>query len=289
MTLNEWQKIIGEAARKKYNNQNWTQQDRLLSILRQLGDVSKAVQRDRGILKISDEENRKLKSTAHRAAALIADILIFCDENKIDLEKELPIVFDWYNNTINSKYMLALPSKWIIDSLNIIKDKNDAPLAGGFAGSVMEALGRVSLYPDGEKGEAKNQRRFYEFIERYLKECNPSYLNHKETLWRFMRCDGAHNVLAQYGAIFGGREEDRIKHLTVRSDITDDKGRLLNIRALFISLPRLMEDLIWAVEKFSYNLEQDTLLQKQHRKVVDRLCYAGEKYINDNFPLDDKI
>ena len=71
-----------------------------------------------------------------------------------------------------NKLKLAIPIPWIIDSLNIVKEKNDAPLAGGFAGSVIEALGRVLLYPDGEEGEGKNKKRFYEFIEKYLKERN---------------------------------------------------------------------------------------------------------------------
>ena len=177
-----------------------------------------------------------------------------------------------------NKPMLGLPFKWIIDSLNIIKEENDAPLAGGFTGAVMNVLGRVLLYPDGEDGN-KSKDCFYEFIEKYLKECDPRYLIYKEVLWKFLRCDGAHNVLAQYAVVFTGDSREESKHLTIHSDIIGLDGR-----ALLIFLPEFIDDLKWSVEKFSYNLEQDTLLQEKHRKVVNRLLHEGQQYINDKFP-----
>ena len=60
---------------------------------------------------------------------------------------------------------------------------------------MIELLGRVSLFTDGEECLCK-------FIERYLKDCNPKYLSYKELLWKFMRCDAAHNILSQYGVVF---------------------------------------------------------------------------------------
>ncbi len=183
--------------------------------------------------------------------------------------------------------MLGIPIKWIIDSLNIIKDKNDAPIAGGFTGAVMNVLGRVLLFPDGEDGK-KSKECFYEFIEEYLKECDPRYIIHKETLWKFLRCDGAHNVLAQYGVIFSGDDGAKGKHLMVRSDFIGDNGIRHSGRALLIYLPKFIDDLKWSVEKFSYNLEQDILLQKKHQKVVEKLLHKGQQYINDNFPIDDE-
>jgi len=176
------------------------------------------------------------------------------------------------------KYMIGLPIRWIIDSLNIIKEKNDATIAGSFTGAVMNVLGRVLLYPDGED-KNKSKECFYEFIEKYLKECDPRYLIYKELLWKFLRCDGAHNVLAQYAVIFGGDSRDNDKHLTIRSDIRDFDGR-----ALFVFLPEFIDDLKRSVEKFSYNLEQDALLQEKHQKVVEKLLHKGQQYINENFP-----
>ena len=184
--------------------------------------------------------------------------------------------------------MLGLPYKWIIDSLDIIKEKNDPLLAGGFTGAVMEVLGRVLLYPDGE-GDNKSKKCFYEFVEKYLKECHPRYLIHKETLWRFSRCDGAHNVLAQYGVIFSGDSKEESKHLTIRSDFIGANGIRHSGRALLVYLPRFIDDLKWSVEKFNYNLKQDTLLKEKERKVIDKLYGEGQKYINDKFPLDDKV
>ncbi|MDO8659789.1 MAG: hypothetical protein Q7K54_04290 [Candidatus Parcubacteria bacterium] len=178
---------------------------------------------------------------------------------------------------------------WIIDSLNIIKEKNDAPLLGGFAGAVMELLGRILLFQDGE-GDRDNKKRFCEFIEKYLKDCNSKYSIYKETLWKFMRCDGSHAVLAQYGVVFGGEENDKEKHLTIRSDFKDSNGDLVqNKRALFLSTPKFSEDLIWSVKKFAYNLNQDTSLQCKAKKVMDRLENEGQQYIDKYFPKDDKV
>lgn len=182
--------------------------------------------------------------------------------------------------------MLRIAIRWIIDSLNTIKEKNDPLLAGGFTGSVMEILGRILLFPDGE-GDNKSKKCFYKFIEEYLKECHPRYSIHKETLWRFSRCDGAHSVLPQYGVIFSGDVDEESKHLTVRSDICDGQGRLVEGRFLFIYLPTFINDLIWSIEKFNYNLEQDVLLKEKERKVVDKLYHRGQKYINENFPSDN--
>lgn len=182
--------------------------------------------------------------------------------------------------------MLTLAIDWIIDSLSTIKDKNDPLLAGGFTGSVMEILGRVLLFPDGE-GDNKSKECFYEFIEKYLKEYNFKYEIHKETLWKFSRCDGAHSALPQYGVIFSGDANAKDRHLKVRSDILDDKGMRVDGRFLVIFLPTFVDDLICSVRRFNADLERDNSLREKEQKVVNRLFSKGQKYINDNFPLDD--
>ena len=91
-----WQKEIADAANARFpRNSTWSQQDRLLSIFRQLADVTGAVQKEQGIYPSDDA---KYEDANHRIAALIADILILCDTRKLDLEAELGKVMDWYKS-----------------------------------------------------------------------------------------------------------------------------------------------------------------------------------------------
>jgi hypothetical protein len=93
-TLAEWQKEFGEAAKEKFPNISaWDQQDRLLSILRQFADVGGAIQKEQGLM---DSKDHGHDDPNHRIAAVIADVLILCDERKLDLDTELGKVLDWF-------------------------------------------------------------------------------------------------------------------------------------------------------------------------------------------------
>jgi len=76
-------------------NRKWLEQDRLLSILRQLADVSGGIQKEKGIFPHS---NQVYDDPNHRIAATIADLLILCEMRKLDLEKELKKVLAWYQD-----------------------------------------------------------------------------------------------------------------------------------------------------------------------------------------------
>ena len=98
-TLQEWQEELSSAAAEKFEiNKKWSEQDRLLSILRQLADVGKGIQWEQGLYKMTEEQQKEYKSTDHRIAALIADILILCEKRKTNLEKELSEVLKWYRS-----------------------------------------------------------------------------------------------------------------------------------------------------------------------------------------------
>lgn len=95
--LSEWQKEFGEAAKKKFPNvKDWDQQDRLLSVLRQLADVGGAIQNEQDIFPSKDHAHT---DPNHRIAALLADILILCDERGLDLDVELGKVLEWFRRT----------------------------------------------------------------------------------------------------------------------------------------------------------------------------------------------
>ncbi len=100
-TLQEWQKEFAESATKKFsNNSRWSEQDRVLSILRQLADVGGAIQKEQGIF-VSD--NHAHKDPNHRIAALIADTFILCEKRKINLDTELSRVLEWYQKMEETK------------------------------------------------------------------------------------------------------------------------------------------------------------------------------------------
>lgn len=181
--------------------------------------------------------------------------------------------------------VLDIPKQWITDSLNIIKEKNDATIAGGFTGAVMNLLGRYLLHPNeisinkNGKPFVNNKLCFYEFIERYLKEYDQRYSKYKDLLWHFMRCEGAHSVLARDAVVFGGEVGGEKMHLNICLIIET------NGRALFIFLPRFIDDLKLAVEKFFSDLDKDPCLQEKHLQVLQVMYQDGQKYINDNFPM----
>lgn len=181
--------------------------------------------------------------------------------------------------------ILEIPKEWIIDSLNIIKEKNDATIAGGFTGAVMNLLGRYLVHPNeistNKNGKVfiNNKLCFFEFIEKYLKEYDQRYLKYKDLLWNFMRCEGAHSVLARTAVVFTGDPRGENVHLNI-ANLVEISGR-----ALVIFLPRFIDDLKSAVEKFFSDLDKDTCLQKRYWEVLDAMYQDGQKYINDNFPI----
>ncbi len=93
-TLQEWQKDFAIAVAKKFpNNSRWSEQDRVLAMLRQLADVSGAIQKEQGLL-ISD--NHSYEDPNYRIACLMADIFILCEKREVNLEKELDRALEWY-------------------------------------------------------------------------------------------------------------------------------------------------------------------------------------------------
>jgi len=93
-SIQDWQKEISSAAQQRFpNNIKWSEQDRVLSITRQVGDVGGAIQKEQGILSSDKHEYDEVN---HRIACLIADILILCEKRNIDIDKELGRVLDWF-------------------------------------------------------------------------------------------------------------------------------------------------------------------------------------------------
>lgn len=148
--------------------------------------------------------------------------------------------------------------KWTLDSLYTIKDKNnDALLLGGFSGSVIEFFGRllgihaVNKYPDC----------FKDFLINYL----PKYSSCGDSLYYFLRSDGAHNVLAQTAASLTCDPKAQNFHLKCNHDPVSDKYSLI------VYSPQFMVDLIEAVEKFFSDVESKSGLEKKCQEVFQEI------------------
>jgi|GEM_PF-1213525 len=93
-SIQDWQKEFAEAANTKYpHNATWSQEDRVLAIVRQLADVSEALHKETGKLKGGSPDD---KSVDHRIATLLVDILLLCEMRKLDPEPEMQKVLDWF-------------------------------------------------------------------------------------------------------------------------------------------------------------------------------------------------
>ncbi len=96
--ISEWQKEFSDACLEKFPTRGeWTEQDSLLSIGRQLADLTLACHIHKGLY---EDKNGKKENPdwtpKNRVAALVADVLIFCEQNNIDWQSRLPNILDWY-------------------------------------------------------------------------------------------------------------------------------------------------------------------------------------------------
>jgi len=89
----DWQRALGEAAKRKFPDSGWSASDRLASIRRQLEDVEASLKVESGDM-LSD--NHRHQDPDHRIAALIADILILAQTRGTDVEAELQKVLEWF-------------------------------------------------------------------------------------------------------------------------------------------------------------------------------------------------
>lgn len=170
---------------------------------------------------------------------------------------------------------------WTINSLNLIKDKNDALLVGSFSGATIELLGRFLLFPndiDATNGKVKNKVCFYKFIDVHLKKCDSEYIKRGELLWKFLRCESAHAGLAQSAITLTGDERDKNNNLRILQYPS-------NRRSLYLYIPQFMDDLIWSVQDFFYEVKRNLTLQENCQQVMNKIYQDGQKYINDRFSM----
>jgi hypothetical protein len=160
--------------------------------------------------------------------------------------------------------------KWTLDSLGYIKDNNcDALLLGGFSGSVIELFGRYLRIHIAKKGERMPYIEWFgDFLRRYL----PDYLPHKHILYRNLRCEGAHAILAESGVGLSCKKEDEVYHL---KGVQDSHRKYL-----FIYAPKFIDDLIKAVKNFFSDIKKNPNLEKNCQKTYSEIWKYGQNIIN---------
>ena len=86
MDIREWQDLFVVAMNKRFPTE-WTPEQRLLAIQRQLADVSQTIQFGElgGI------------SLHQRIAAILPDLFMLCEQHSVNLNEELPKVLAWFN------------------------------------------------------------------------------------------------------------------------------------------------------------------------------------------------
>ena len=83
MDIHEWQNQFVEAISKRFPKE-FTSEQRLLAIHRQLADVSEKIQFGGDV--------------KHRIVAVLPDFFMLCHHYGIDLNQELPAILAWFNS-----------------------------------------------------------------------------------------------------------------------------------------------------------------------------------------------
>jgi hypothetical protein len=96
--ISKWQKDLATACNIKYPAQNWTTDEYIFDLIRQVGDVSKAKQLADGTYIDKNKKNDEDWTISHRTAALIASALIFAENKNVDWQSRMHEVLKWYQN-----------------------------------------------------------------------------------------------------------------------------------------------------------------------------------------------
>ena len=93
MDLNYWRDEFGKLAEQKFTHMGPS--DRLLSVYRQLADVSGCIHKAQDLISTDSEKYNQLD---HRIAAAIADLFILAKVCDANLDLEIKKVLAWYSS-----------------------------------------------------------------------------------------------------------------------------------------------------------------------------------------------
>jgi hypothetical protein len=166
--------------------------------------------------------------------------------------------------------------KYIHYSLKIAQ--NDAPLAGVFCCSVIELLGRflrihtITISKD-RRVHFPGDKWFYDFIEKYLKNRSEKYFEQRLVLWKLLRCESAHAVLATTAITWSNADWIKLHHLTGHNDPR------ANRKSLLIWTSRFVQDVDDAVSNFFIDVKKDKSLENNCQKSFLEMYNYGQNII----------
>lgn len=152
-------------------------------------------------------------------------------------------------------------------------DLTDNILLGGFAGSVMELLGRILFFPN-EK--ANSTDRIFRFIKEYLGRQNKDYETYKEIFVFLLRNGGAHCVLPKQGVNLTGDPRAEELHLTLKKDYNSPDYYWFTIFS-----PKFKKDLKNAVLDFVFKAGKDEKLQNNYLAVMEKIAEEGNDFLKE--------
>ena len=151
-------------------------------------------------------------------------------------------------------------------------DSADSLLIGGFAGSVMELLGRILSFPNER---ANSTDRIYCFIKEYLSKQNKDYENFKEVFAFPFRNGGAHCVMPKAGVNLTSDVRSKELHLTLKKDYN---FRPLDYYWFTILLPQFKIDLKNSILDFVSKAEKDQVIQDNYLAVFKVIAEEGNNF-----------
>lgn len=175
------------------------------------------------------------------------------------------------------KVMLCIKTLegYIHDSIKLTQF--DAPSAGVFCCSVVELLGRFlrlhNISVKNKKTYMPHKEWFYDFIEKYLRNKNEKYFEHRYLLWKLLRCESAHAVLAVTGITWSGDTWIKANHLLGHVDPRSNR------KSLLIYTSKFVQDIDDAVSDFFNDVKKNKTLENNCQKSFAEMYAYGQNVI----------
>lgn len=154
--------------------------------------------------------------------------------------------------------------QYIEDALN----NCDATLIGGFSGSVIELLGRFL----GQHNPNQYQECYKDFLKIYL----PIYYSKGDLLYKLLRCEGAHAVIAQSGVKITSDTVAQNLHLKCVCDKNSEHFSLI------IYLPTFISDLRKAIKNFFTDVKSEPSLTEKCQDIFNKIYKEGQDIISQD-------
>lgn len=155
-------------------------------------------------------------------------------------------------------------------------DLADSLLIGGFAGSVMEIIGRMLFYPKEDKVNSAD--RIYRFIKDYLSKEDTRYETYKENIYSLFRNGGAHCILPKGGINITGDPSSERFHLHINRDAN---SLPLEFYWFTIYLPKFKTDLKNAIIAFVTDAEKYPSLENNYSAVIKNIVKEGNVFLRE--------